>query len=70
MCASQLKISREDIDPEDIPERLDPTLSGPDRMLLFVQHCEMDAFFHMAIATKIQILPLTRQLTNLAGNSW
>lgn len=39
-------------------------------MLRFVQHCEMDAFFQMAIVAKIQILPLTRQLTNLAGNSW
>jgi DNA polymerase alpha subunit A len=70
MSASQLKISREEIDTEDIPEHLDPTVSGPDRMLHFVQHCEMDAFVQMAIAAKVQILPLTRQLTNLAGNSW
>lgn len=30
----------------------------------------MDAHYQMAIADKVQILPLTKQLTNLAGNSW
>lgn len=70
MCNSQLKITREEIETEDVPDYFDPTLSGPDLMLRFVQHCEMDTFFQMAIAAKVQILPLTRQLTNLAGNSW
>ena len=39
-------------------------------MLLFVKHCETDTYFQMAIAAKVQILPLTQQLTNLSGNSW
>ncbi|KAF8323497.1 DNA polymerase alpha catalytic subunit [Cantharellus anzutake] len=70
MCATQLKVTREDIDLDDTPMYLDGTVSSPEPMLRFVQHCEMDAFFQMAIAWKVQILPLTRQLTNLAGNSW
>lgn len=70
MCNTQLKASREEIEADDVPDYLDPTVSGPDQMLRFVQHCEIDTFFQMAIAAKVQILPLTRQLTNLAGNSW
>lgn len=67
---SHLKVQREDIDPEDTIGYLDGSLSNPAKMLKFVQHCEMDAHFQMAIASKVQILPLTKQLTNLAGNSW
>jgi len=32
--------------------------------------CEADTHFVAAVALKIQILPLTKILTNLAGNSW
>ncbi|ELU43591.1 DNA polymerase alpha catalytic subunit, putative [Rhizoctonia solani AG-1 IA] len=70
MCQSQLKITREDIDPDDTTSFFDATVSSPDRLLHFVQHCELDAFLQMALAHKIQMVPLTRQLTNLAGNSW
>ncbi|KAB5589762.1 DNA polymerase II [Ceratobasidium theobromae] len=70
MCQSQLKITREDIDPDDTASFFDATVSSPDRLLHFIQHCELDAFLQMALAHKIQMLPLTRQLTNLAGNSW
>lgn len=70
MCQSQLKIMREDIDPDDTASFFDATVSSPDRLLHFVQHCELDSFLQMGLAHKIQMLPLTRQLTNLAGNSW
>lgn len=70
MCQAQLKIQREDIDPDDTATFFDSTLNTPDRLVHFVRHCEMDSFFQMAVASKVQILPLTRQLTNLAGNSW
>jgi DNA polymerase alpha subunit A len=76
MCATHLKdpkgnpVIREEIDQEDVPEYFDPAFSGPARMLGFVKHCEMDTFLQMAIAAKVQILPLTQQLTNLSGNSW
>ena len=70
MCRTHLKNERQDIDPDDVASYFDRTVSGPDRLLTFVRHCELDAHYHMAIASKVQILPLTKQLTNLAGNSW
>ncbi|KAE9979169.1 hypothetical protein BLS_010101 [Venturia inaequalis] len=39
-------------------------------LMNYVQHCEADTFFIAAIAIKTQMLPLTKVLTNLAGNSW
>jgi DNA polymerase alpha subunit A len=70
MCQSQLKITREDIDTDDTHTFFDSIVSSPERLLRFVRHCEVDAFFQMAIAAKVQILPLTKQLTVLSGNSW
>lgn len=70
MCKSHLNIEREDYDPDDTASKLEGSISSPEPMLKFVRHCELDAHLQMAIAAKVQILPLTRQLTNLAGNSW
>ncbi|KAK2465466.1 hypothetical protein APHAL10511_002358 [Amanita phalloides] len=70
MCKTHLKIERQDIEPDDTVTYFDSNLSSADHMLTFVRHCELDAHLQMAIAAKVQILPLTRQLTNLAGNSW
>ncbi|KDR67668.1 hypothetical protein GALMADRAFT_146949 [Galerina marginata CBS 339.88] len=70
MCKTHLSIDREDYDPDDTASKLDGSLSSPEPMLKFVRHCELDAHLQMAIASKVQILPLTKQLTNLAGNSW
>ncbi|WRT65216.1 uncharacterized protein IL334_002159 [Kwoniella shivajii] len=70
MCATHLKIQREDVDPEDTHSYFDHTLTSPDRLVKFIRLCEVDAFFQMAIAARVQMLPLTKQLTNLAGNSW
>ncbi|KAF5385769.1 hypothetical protein D9615_002206 [Tricholomella constricta] len=70
MCKTHLRSERQDIDPDDTASYFDGSLTTPDRLLTFVRHCELDAHYQMAIAAKVQILPLTRQLTNLAGNSW
>lgn len=70
MCGTHLKIQREDVDPEDTHSYFDHSLSSPDRLIKFVRLCEIDAYFQMAIASRVQMLPLTKQLTNLAGNSW
>lgn len=70
MCKTHLKCERQEIEPDDTASYMDGGVSTPDRMLTFVRHCELDAHYHMAIAAKVQILPLTKQLTNLAGNSW
>jgi len=70
MCRGHLKHEREDIDPEDTASFFDGSVSSPERLMTFVRHCEHDAHYQMAIASKVQILPLTKQLTNIAGNSW
>ncbi|KAI0032658.1 DNA polymerase alpha catalytic subunit, partial [Vararia minispora EC-137] len=70
MCRTHLKNEREDIDPEDTASYFDGSVSSPERLTMFVRHCELDAHYQMAIASKVQVLPLTKQLTNLAGNSW
>ncbi|MCJ1390503.1 DNA-directed DNA polymerase alpha catalytic subunit pol1 [Xylographa bjoerkii] len=36
----------------------------------YINHCEADTYFVAAIALRVQMLPLTKVLTNLAGNSW
>ncbi|KAI1816074.1 hypothetical protein GGS20DRAFT_540005 [Poronia punctata] len=36
----------------------------------YVTHMEADTYFVAALALKTQLLPLTKVLTNLAGNSW
>ena len=41
-----------------------------DGMMNYLRHCEADTYFIAAIALKLQMLPLTKVLTNLAGNSW
>lgn len=70
MCSSHLKCERQDIDPDEVAGYFDSSIGKPDKLMTFIRHCELDAHYQMAIAAKVQMLPLTRQLTNLAGNSW
>jgi DNA polymerase alpha subunit A len=70
MCKTHLKLERQDIDPDDTASYLDGGVGSPDLLLTFVRHCELDAHYQMAIAARVQMLPLTKQLTNLAGNAW
>lgn len=41
-----------------------------DGLLDYLSHMEADTYFIAALAMKVQMLPLTMVLTNLAGNSW
>jgi DNA polymerase alpha subunit A len=41
-----------------------------DGLLNYVGHCDADTFLVSALVLKLQMLPLTKVLTNLAGNSW
>lgn len=41
-----------------------------DGLINYINHCEADTYFIAALALKVQMLPLTKVLTNLAGNSW
>lgn len=58
---------RRDIDNETA---LKTWATSRDGLLNYLNHCEADTYFIAAIAMKIQMLPLTKVLTNLAGNSW
>ena len=41
-----------------------------DGLMDYVTHAETDTYFIAALALRVQILPLTKVLTELAGNSW
>ncbi len=58
---------RRDIDNETALKTWAATREG---LMNYVRHCEADTYFVFAIALKVQMLPLTKVLTNLAGNSW
>ncbi|KAL6711128.1 DNA-directed DNA polymerase alpha catalytic subunit pol1 [Coniothyrium glycines] len=67
MCQLVLNKRREELDNEAALKSWATTKEG---LLNYVKHCQADAYFIAAISTKVQMLPLTKVLTNLAGNSW
>ncbi|KAL9613668.1 MAG: hypothetical protein Q9167_001797 [Letrouitia subvulpina] len=68
---SQLYLAQGNIRREvENEEALKTWAKSRDGLLNYVNHCEADTFFITAIALRVQLLPLTKVLTNLAGNSW
>ena len=58
---------RRDIDNEAALKTWATTKDG---LMNYISHCDADTYFIAALVLRLQMLPLTRVLTNLAGNSW
>ncbi|KAL8243695.1 hypothetical protein R6Q59_009953 [Mikania micrantha] len=58
---------RRDIDNESALQTWATTRTG---LLDYISHCDADTYFVAALAIRLQMLPLTKVLTELAGNSW
>lgn len=58
---------RRDVDNEAALKSWATTKDG---LMDYVSHVETDTYFITALALRVQLLPLTKILTNLAGNSW
>ncbi|KAJ3220259.1 DNA polymerase alpha catalytic subunit [Dinochytrium kinnereticum] len=66
LALSQFGISRQELEPDSIP-----AMFWDSKLLLhLLNHCEQDCQLSAQLMFKLQILPLTKQLTNLAGNLW
>ncbi|KAI8644466.1 hypothetical protein BD408DRAFT_340513 [Parasitella parasitica] len=66
LAKTQLDIIRQDIKPQE----LDACFETGASILHLAKHCSLDAYLAFALMAKLQILPLSKQLTNLAGNLW
>jgi DNA polymerase alpha subunit A len=66
LAATQLDTSRPDIEYEKISEYF----FDCDSLINMLDHMEVDAYLVFQLMQKLQVIPLTKQLTNLAGNLW
>lgn len=66
LAASQLNLQREEIDASGVSKMIRDGHGA----LQLLQHTVDDSWIALKLALKIQVIPLTKQLTNIAGNLW
>jgi DNA polymerase alpha subunit A len=66
LVESQLKIKREDVDPQDVPRYFHDSAN----IIRLASHCQSDSLLVQRLLMKLQIVPLTKQLTTCSGNLW
>ncbi len=66
LAKTQLKANRQEIEPMDTPQYFHKS----ETIVALAKHTLNDAQLVQRLMFKLQILPLTKQLTNIAGNLW
>jgi DNA polymerase alpha subunit A len=66
LSLSQLQQIRVEVDPIDVPRYF----SNSHDILRISEHTACDAMLIQKLMLKLQVVPLTKQLTNLSGNIW
>lgn len=66
LAKTQLKANRQEIEPMDTPQYFQKS----ETIVALARHTLNDAQLVQRLMFKLQILPLTKQLTNIAGNLW
>ena len=66
LALRQLKVDRDEVD----PMYMETYFKDLVYLLKLIEHTEKDAFLIMQLMLKLQIIPLTKQLTCIGGNLW